>query len=278
MKIIEFRDVSLGLDGHNILAGVNLEIKSGEFVGVLGPNGAGKTTLMRAILGLVPPTRGEISVLGEPVSRGNAAIGYMPQVHGAPAATGLRGWDFVASALDGHRLGMPLHGRKERAEIDRVLALVGAEALARRTLARLSGGERQRLLLAQTLIGRPRLLMLDEPLISLDPHRQRDVVALVKSLQAEFGLTVLFSAHELNPLLGAIDRVLYLGQGQAALGAVDEVITGPVLSRLYGAPIEVVRLGGQIFVMSAGHHIERDDHRHDDGLAHAHERAHSSHA
>jgi zinc/manganese transport system ATP-binding protein len=278
MKIIEFRDVSLRLDGHNILEGVNLEIKSGEFVAVLGPNGAGKTTLMRAVLGLVPPSRGEIGVLGEPVARGNAAIGYMPQVHGALAGTGLRGWDFVASALDGHRLGLPLHSRKARAEIDRVLALVGAEALARRPLARLSGGERQRLLLAQTLIGRPRLLMLDEPLISLDPHRQSEVVALVKSLQVEFGLTVLFSAHELNSLLGAIDRVLYLGQGQAALGPVDEVITGPVLSRLYGAPIEVVRLGGQIFVMSAGQHVERDEHRHDAALAHAHERVHSGHA
>ena len=183
MKIVEFRDVSLRLDGRTILAGVNLEINSGEFVGVLGPNGAGKTTLMRAILGLVPPTRGEISVLGEPVSRGNAAIGYMPQVHGAPAATGLRGWDFVASALDGHRLGMPLHGRKQNAWRSTAYWRWSApRRSARRPLARLSGGERQRLLLAQTLIGRPRLLMLDEPLISLDPHRQSDVVALVKSL------------------------------------------------------------------------------------------------
>jgi zinc/manganese transport system ATP-binding protein len=278
MNVIEFRDVSLRLDGHTILAGVNLAIEAGEFVGVLGPNGAGKTTLMRAVLGLVPPSRGEVRILGEPVARGHAAIGYMPQVHGALAGTGLRGWDFVASALDGHRLGMPWHSRKARAEIDRVLGLVGAEALARRPLARLSGGERQRLLLAQALIGRPRLLMLDEPLLSLDPYRQSEVVALVKALKVELGLTVLFSAHELNPLLGAIDRVLYLGQGQAALGPVDEVITGPVLSRLYGAPIEVIRLHGQIFVMSAGQHVERDEHRHEDGHAHAHERAHSGHA
>src|SRR5947208_10759706 len=97
------------------------------------------------------------------------------------------------------------------AEVDRVLALVGADKLAQRPLAEISGGERQRLLLAQALIGRPKLLLLDEPLISLDPSHQRGVVSLVKNLQAELGLAVLFSSHELNPLMGSIDRVLYLG-------------------------------------------------------------------
>ena len=81
-----------------------------------------------------------------------------------------------------------------------------------------SGGERQRLLLAQALLGRPRLLLLDEPLISLDPHHQRSVVGLVRELQKALGIAVLFSAHEINPLLDALDRVLYLGGGQAALG------------------------------------------------------------
>jgi zinc/manganese transport system ATP-binding protein len=127
----------------------------------------------------------------------------------------------------------------------------------------LSGGERQRLLLAQALIGRPRLLLLDEPLISLDPHHEREVVDLVLRLQQEIGVTVLFSAHELNPLLGAIDRVLYLGNRQAALGTVDEVITGPVLSRLYGADIEVMRVRGRVFVMSGGLSVEREAHRHE---------------
>src|SRR6202030_4133344 len=130
------------------------------------------------------------------------------------------------------------------AEVDRALDLVGASDLARRPLAETSGGERQRLLLAQALVGHPRLLLLDEPLISLDPHYQGDVVALAKSLQGELGITILFSAHELNPLLGALDRVLYLGRGQAALGTVDEVITRTVLSRLYGSEIDVVRVKG----------------------------------
>ncbi len=277
MNAIEFRDVRLTLGGRAILAGVTLDIGSREFVGVLGPNGAGKTTLMRAALGLVPPSRGSIRVLGRPAARGNPAVGYMPQARGAIAMR-LRGWDFVAAVADGHRLGLPIPGKAARAEIDRALDLVGARELARRPLAETSGGERQRLLLAQALIGRPRLLLLDEPLISLDPHHQRGVVELAKSLQVELGIAVLFSAHELNPLLGALNRVLYLGRGQAALGTVDEVITGPVLSRLYGSEIDVVRLKGRIFVMSGSYDVERDDHRHDATEPHHHDAQHPGHA
>ena len=266
MNAIEFRDVRLTLGGRIVLSGVSLDIAAREFVGVLGPNGAGKTTLMRAVLGLVPPSHGTIRVLGRPAARGNPDVGYMPQVRAAVAAMRLSGWDFVAGVVNGHRLGLPIPGKAGRAEVDRALDLVGARELGRRPLVETSGGERQRLLLAQALIGRPRLLLLDEPLISLDPHHQRGVVELAKSLQVELGIAVLFSAHDLNPLLGALDRVLYLGRGQAALGTVAEVVTGPVLSRLYGSEIDVVRLKGRIFVMSSSHHVERDEHRHENDM------------
>ena len=275
MTAVELRDVRLTLGNRVVLDGISLDVAAGEFIGVLGPNGAGKTTLMRAILGLVTPSQGEIRVLGRPATRGNPAIGYIPQVHGAAPLARLNGWDFVASVVDGHRFGLPLMGKARRAEIERALDRVSARALARRPLAEISGGERQRLLLAQALIGRPQLLLLDEPLISLDPRHQAEVIGLVKSLQRELQITVLFSAHELNPLLGAIDRVLYLGSGQAALGTVDEVITGPVLSRLYGSDIEVVRLKGRIFVMSGGHELEGDGHRHDAGSSHSHRHHHA---
>ncbi len=266
--------VTLALGGRPILRDISISIRPAEFVGVLGPNGAGKTTLMRAILGLVPPASGTIRVLGRPAARGNPAIGYMPQMRGELADKRLSGWDFVASVVRGHRLGLPLLDAAGRREVAWALDMVGARDLSRRPLAETSGGERQRLLLAQTLIGRPRLLLLDEPLISLDPAHQRAVVTLVKSLQAELGIAVLFSAHELNPLLGALDRVMYLGGGYAALGTVDEVITGPILSRLYGSPIDVVHVNGRIFVMSGGHDMEHDAHRHDNGHSHGHARHH----
>lgn len=280
MNAIELRNVTLTLGGRSVLADISLDIPFGAFIGVLGPNGSGKTTLMRAILGLVPPGGGVLRVFGQPATRGNPAIGYMPQVRAMIPGLRLSGRDFVASGANGHRLGLPIPNKAERADIARVLALVGAAELASRPLAEMSGGERQRLLLAQALLGQPRLLLLDEPLISLDPHRQQEVVALVKTLQRELGITVLFSAHELNPLLNAIDQVLYLGRGQAALGTIDEVITGPVLSRLYGADIDVVRVKGRIFVMSGSHDVEHDEHRHDHGHDHGHDshRAHADHA
>jgi zinc/manganese transport system ATP-binding protein len=261
VNAIDVADLTLALGGRTVLADVGFSIGEREFIGVLGPNGAGKTTLLRALLGLLRPARGSVRVLGRPAAFGNPAVGYMPQFRSS-AGMHLRGWDFVAGAVAGHRWGLPRLDRAGRRDVERVLALVGASELARRPLRELSGGERQRLLLAQALLGEPRLLLLDEPLMSLDPHHQHGVVELVRALQLRLGITVLFSAHELNPLLGALDRVLYLGGGQAALGTAEEVITGPVLSRLYGSPIEVVRLGGRIFVMSGAQEMEREHHRH----------------
>jgi zinc/manganese transport system ATP-binding protein len=275
MNAVELRDVTLTLGGRTILSQISLDIPGGEFIGVLGPNGAGKTTLMRAILGLLTPSTGTIRVLGAPATRGNPKIGYRPQTAAALPALNISGWDFVASVADGERLGLPLLSTAARDEVQRALARVGAEKLARRPIGELSGGERQRLLLAQALIGDPKLLLLDEPLISLDPRRQQDVVGLVKDLQRDMGITVLFSAHELNPLLNAIDQVLYLGSGHAALGPVEDVITPAVLSKLYDAPIDVVRVQGRIFVMSGGHDVEHDAHQHEHDHAHG---THSHHA
>ncbi|MBP0592489.1 ABC transporter ATP-binding protein [Paraburkholderia sp. LEh10] len=286
--VLELDRVTLELGDRTILRDTSFTINQGEFIGVLGPNGAGKTTLMRAVLGLVPAASGEVRVLGEPVMRGNPSIGYMPQTRTALAGRRVRGRDFVAMAADGHRWGLPHADAKARADVDRVLDLVGGSALAARPLSELSGGERQRLLLAQCLLSNPRLLLLDEPLISLDPHHQKTVVELVKRVQKDLGIAVLFSAHELNPLLHALDRVLYLGNGVAALGTVDEVITKPVLSRLYGSTIDVMRVNGRIFVMSGDFDVEKHDHEHEDddhqhgephghGHSHGHGHGHAHH-
>ncbi len=263
MTAVALDGVTLSIGGRRILSDVTLAIQDGEFIGMLGPNGAGKTTLIRALLGLVPVTAGTIRVLGAPVRRGNPAVGYMPQLRNPIGDFRLSGRDFVVSAAQGHRWGRPWPSRSDHRDAERALALVGATALAGRPLIETSGGERQRLLLAQALLGSPKLLLLDEPLISLDPSRQHAVIELVRNLQRELGIAVLFSAHELNPLLGTLDRVLYLGNCQAALGSVDEVITGPVLSRLYGSPIEVIRLNGRVFVMSDQYELERGEHLHD---------------
>ena len=216
-------------------------IEDGEFIGMLGPNGAGKTTLIRAALGLTPIASGLIKVVGKRATRGNPAVGYMPQSRTTVGASRLVGYDIVTSAAIGSRFGLVWLDKAARREIDWALDLVGATELARRSIGELSGGERQRLLLSQALLGRPpACCMLDEPLISLDPAHQRSVVELARRIRNELGIAILFSAHDLNPLVDAIDRVLYLGGGAAVIGAVDEVVTGPILSRLYHAEIEVV--------------------------------------
>ena len=274
MSAIELRHLTLRRGARQVLAGVDAEIGEGEFIGVLGPNGSGKTTLLQALLGLLAPRAGEIRIFGRPPARGNPAAGYMPQKRAALADLRLCGWDFVASAYEGQRWGLPLLGAAGRREVAWALETVEAAELAERPVNQLSGGELQRLLLAQALLGKPRLLLLDEPLISLDPRYQQTVVGIVKRAQQALGMTVLFTAHELNPLLPALDRVLYLGRGRAALGTVEEVMTSPVLSRLYGAPIDVLRIKDRIIVVAAHGEAEAEAHRHDDD-GHHHDHGHS---
>jgi zinc/manganese transport system ATP-binding protein len=275
---LRFENVVIKLGGRTILSAADFVIEQGEFVGMLGANGAGKTTLMRASLGLVLPAGGAISVLGAPATRGNANVGYMPQNRGSVASLRLTGYDMVVSGVKGAQWGLPRLDAADRREIDWALDMVDARAIARRSLTEISGGERQRLLLSQALIGRPKLLLLDEPLISLDPAHQKSVVEIAKRLAVDLKIAILFSAHEINPLLRAIDRVLYLGAGRAVLGTVDNVINGPTLSRLYGAEIEVIRVGGRIFVMSGDVDLESDPHRHEgDGHGHSHH-DHGGHA
>jgi zinc/manganese transport system ATP-binding protein len=276
LSALNFDNVTIRLGGRDILSAASFEVEDGEFVGMLGANGAGKTTLMRAALGLVSVASGEVSVLGKPPTRGNSQIGYMPQNRGAIAGLRLTGWDIVASAAIGGRFGFVRLDKATRREIDWALDAVDARDIARQSIGELSGGERQRVLLSQALLGRPRLLLLDEPLISLDPAHQKSVVEIARRICDDLRVAIVFSAHELNPLVNAIDRVLYLGGGAAVIGPVDEVVTGPVLSRLYGTPIEVIHVKDRYFVMAGEVDVESEAHRHDDRHGHSHD--HGAHA
>lgn len=246
---VTLEHVTLAPRDRVVLDTVSARVHEGEFIGVFGPNGAGKTTLLRAILGLQPARTGLIQVFGRAPRRGNAAIGYMPQTRTLNLDVHLRARDFVATALHGRRWGWPRLSRADREELAWALATVDGEAFAERPLAQLSGGERQRLLLAQALLEQPRLLLLDEPLSGLDLNYQSRVAGLVRHVQSLLGATVLFTAHELNPLLGVMDRVLYLAGGRLELGTVEEVVRPEVLSPLYGMPVEVVHHRGRVFVV-----------------------------
>ncbi len=267
---IRLEDAAVALDGSLVWEHVSLSIEPGEFVAVLGSNGSGKTTLLKVLLGLLPLARGRATVLGRAAGDANAEVGYLPQRRNFDASSRIRGIDIVRLGLDGARWGVPLPrfgpdpGRRR---VDEVVALVGASAYAERPLGSLSGGEQQRLLIAQALVRRPRLLLLDEPLDGLDLTNQGGVAALVQRICREEEVAVLLVAHDINPILGYIDRVVYFAGKTAVAGAPAEVITSEQLSRLYGAPIEVLRTNdGRLVVV--GHpeapfvHGQRHDHGH----------------
>ena len=236
-------------------------VAPGEFVAVLGPNGSGKSTLLRLLLGLLPPAAGSLEVLGKRPHRGNALVGYVPQRRNIDRDLPLRGRDFVHLGIDGSRWGVALgNAASHHQRVDEAITSVEAQAYADRPIGRLSGGEQQRLLLAQALAGRPQMLLLDEPLASLDLRNQIVISELVGDLARANRLTVLLIAHDINPLLPIVDRVLYVAHGGVAIGKPAEVITTEQLSRLYDAPIEVLHdTHGHMFVVG----LEAESAHHD---------------
>jgi len=242
---LAFEHAAVQLGGRTIWSELTLSIARGEFVAILGPNGAGKSTLIKAVLGLLPLASGRLSVLGRPPGEANARIGYLPQRRSFDAGTRIRGIDIVQLGLDGARWGVPIPGLPRRvrdaARVADVLELVDATDYARKPIGELSGGEQQRLLIAQALVRRPEVLLLDEPLDSLDLPNQVAVGALVRRICEEEKVAVLLVAHDINPIISYLDRVVYIASGSAVAGPPEEVISSETLSRLYGAAIEVLR-------------------------------------
>lgn len=258
MSVVSLRDVAVRLGSRTVWRDATMRIGAGEFAAVIGPNGAGKSTLLRLLLGLLSPSQGQIEVLSQPPRRGHAEVAYVPQRRSLDAELAVRGRDLVALGVDGHRWGIPLPGastRQKRATVAEALDLVEATAYADRPVGQLSGGEQQRLLLAQALVARPRLLLLDEPLASLDLRNQTTIAQLVARLAREQGITVMLVAHDVNPLLPLVHRIVCVARGRVVSGAPDEIITTERLSALYAAPIEVLRDGrGRAFVVGLDPH------------------------
>lgn len=249
LPTVEVRGAAAALGGRAIWQDVTFSLMPGEFVAVLGPNGAGKSTLVKAILGLLPLAGGDIRILGGDPGSARRSVGYLPQRRSFDPGVRIRGVDVVRLGLEGTRWGVPLPGRRrwsakakrDSERVEELIALVGADAYAREPIGRLSGGEQQRILIAQALVHRPRLLLLDEPLDSLDLPNQAAVAALVASLSRSEGVSTLLVTHDVNPVLSYLSGVVYLAGGKAVTGSVDQVINTQVLSDLYGAAVEVLR-------------------------------------
>ncbi len=264
--ILTVQDVDVQLSGRKILDQVSFSIAPGEFTGLIGSNGAGKTTLFRVILGLQAASAGDVLIAGR--SRGaGQLIGFVPQKFLLDPDLPLRARDLVGLGLDGQRLGVPLPSRARSALVEEMLEAVDGARFADTRVGRLSGGEQQRILIAHALIARPPLLLLDEPLANLDLRSAHEVVALLARITREQQIAVLISAHEINPLLGVMDRIVYLAAGRAASGRTDEVVRADVLSKLYGHHVNVLNVHGRVLIVAgagedtdlAGHEVAFPD-------------------
>ncbi|WP_372968353.1 metal ABC transporter ATP-binding protein [Microbacterium sp.] len=264
--VLEVRGAALQRGDRELWSGLDLTVEPGEFIAVLGPSGSGKTTLLRSILGLQPLSTGEITVAGGPVRKGNPRIGYIPQQRSLAPDTSMRARDLVALGVQGSRFGFPIPHRGDRAKVDRLLESVGAAHYADRRVGLLSGGEQQRLRVGQALAGEPTLLLCDEPLSNLDLANQLAVTDIIDRQRRERGAAVLFVTHDVNPILGRVDRILYIAGGRFVLGTPEEVLQTRVLTELYGTPVFVLRAGDRLVVVGVPdaepHHLHDHDHDH----------------
>jgi zinc/manganese transport system ATP-binding protein len=250
VPVLEVDHVSVSFGGRTILDEVSFDVRRGEFTGLIGSNGVGKTTLLRTILGLQRLDSGEIRVEGDPLSRHNHKLGYVPQKVVLDADIPMRARDFVALGLDAQRYGFSRRTKSQRDRVDEILRDVDAERFGDSRVGSLSGGEQQRVLIAHALVGEPSLLLLDEPLANLDPKSVQEIVSLLHSVTSDHDVAVLLSAHEMNALLPVMDRIVYVTNGRAASGTTDEVVKSDVLSALYGHHVDVLKLHGRVLVVA----------------------------
>jgi zinc/manganese transport system ATP-binding protein len=264
--VLEVRGAALQRGDRELWSGLDLTVDPGEFIAVLGPSGSGKTTLLRSILGLQPLSAGDITVAGGPVRKGNPRIGYIPQQRSLAPDTSMRARDLVALGVQGSRFGLPIPHRGDKAKVDQLLASVGASHYADRRVGLLSGGEQQRLRVGQALADEPSLLLCDEPLSNLDLANQVAVTDIIDRQRRDRGAAVLFVTHDINPILGRVDRILYIAGGRFVLGTPEEVLQTRVLTELYGTPVFVLRAGDRLVVVGVPdaepHHLHDHDHDH----------------
>jgi zinc/manganese transport system ATP-binding protein len=246
-EVLVLEGVSKSLAGRVLFSHLDLAVKQGEFIAILGPNGAGKTTLLRIVAGLASPDTGLVKRITPQGSR--PFLGYVPQARPFPRYLPIR----VAELFDLNRSN-GLVGKLRHVEPYRqVLTRLGWQDIADKLIHQLSGGEQQKARIALALARRPWLLVCDEPLAALDPAQQSEIVWALDRYRRDNDVAVLFVTHDIEVVADMADRVLYLANGQHAVGTVHEVIQPAVLSRIYGRSIAVVELEGRRIAVGAGH-------------------------
>ena len=253
--VLEVTGLSAGYGGRLALQGVTFTADRGDVVGIIGPNGAGKSTLLKAILGLIKPLTGAVSILGQPALTARKRVGYVPQQEQVD-------WDFPATVADvslmGRYAGRGLFRRPTKEDKEQAAAALERVKMYDRKnalIGELSGGQRRRALLARALAGNPALLLLDEPMAGLDATAQHQLLDIFSDLQEE-GTAIVFSTHDLSCVSSCAGKCLCLHCQMVAFGDPEEILTEDVLNETFGAHLLLVHTDGHAYAYQ--HHSHGD--------------------
>jgi iron complex transport system ATP-binding protein len=245
---VRTHDVRVAFDGTEVVRGITVELRAGEWLGLIGPNGSGKSTYLRSLLGLVPYS-GTVQ-LGDGRVPGPTDLSFMPQSPELP--TGMTVVEYVLLGRTAHLGWLRSESVQDRQVATSVLRRLGLASFAERKVTSLSGGEAQRVVIARALAQQAPVLLLDEPTSALDVGHQVEVLEMIDELRHEDGLTVVAAMHDLGMAARYADRLLLLEHGSAqALGTPEAVLDPALLTRVYGHPVRVVPLDGHLVVVPA---------------------------
>ncbi len=246
---IIFDNAAVKRGGKIIWENGNFAIPRGSVTAIVGTNGTGKTTMLFVELGLLPLATGHVTVLGKPAGEANSRIGYVPQSYNSVGDANITVEQSVLLGLTGTKFGFHITTRQEKQSVQETLEFVGLKEQSRKRLSDLSGGQRQRTAIAQALVSKPELLLLDEPLANLDLPSQSSLVELLTQLNREMNMTIQVVSHDLNMLLPILTGAIYLLDGHPHYSEMDSVMNSELLTHLYGTSIEVITTPqGDMFV------------------------------
>jgi zinc transport system ATP-binding protein len=237
VELVNIRDLAARYEGMEVLKGISLSVNAGDYLAVVGPNGSGKSTLIKALLGLVPTSGGEIDLFGSPRASFDQwqRIGYLPQR--------LKAFNphFPATVEEIVRLGLLAgkrfprrRARQDDAALDETLQWLDIVPIRRRLIGELSGGQQQRVLLARAMVNRPELLILDEPTTALDPETREHFYGMVQHLNCHHGVTVILVTHDSATIGRYASRLLYVDKGVVFDGTFDDFCKSPEMAGFFG--------------------------------------------
>jgi zinc transport system ATP-binding protein len=230
MQIVEIDRLSYAYSGNLVLSNISFTIDEGDILGIIGPNGAGKTTLFSCMLGLRDDYTGTIKILGEDINKKNSqvfkSIGYIPQRTTVDQ-------NFPATVEEIVSLGISVMGKASKEKIDLALEAVGLLAQKDRRVGELSGGQQQRVLIAKAMVNDPKLLILDEPATGIDLEMQNKFYSLLKMLNQENKITIIWASHDLDAVNRLATRVACINRSMFFHGKAYEFFENPDLLKDY---------------------------------------------